>query len=706
MALKNNIIFQKIFSLFDRKNIRGRYMFIIIPTILIVITLADIFIYNKAYKNKKELIDMMSKQTMEIQASNVENIFMSYVEKLDMVGRVSASRKLSPTKTIELCAEMFQDDKNSYHTISYTTIRGMSYTSENADSINSGRRKFYQDIMLDDAPFSIESPFRKSETDSILFYTVSVPILGENFRKIGILSMSFDISIVNKHVEAMKINGLGRGTLVDANLDVVAHPIHDRILRINYLNPDRSRMQGLEKLGMILKSKTDGQGDYPIVADGIPLRVFYSKLPKINWQVGIIVPEDELYKPEKELRIMLSLTGFCTLLLLVVGIMIATRRIVIKPLKAINAFTEDFANGKLYSTATSEIRSNDELGRLNSNITKMQNTVSDAVNKIRGNCNEIGDTSNVLSDATNKIADGSKEQAAEVEQISAALEEMNTSIEQNASNANLTKQSSEDISNDILTVSKSSVSTLACIQNVISKIEIINEITSRTDLLAINAAVEAARAGENGKGFAVVAAEIRKLAERCQSASTQINEWSAKSLKITEHSAELIDKITPKIRKNAEMVSEIAVSCAEQLTGTSSITKALQQLVNISQSNAELSEKMSGYIVNLVHKVENLTKSVGFFKLDTKENVAHTNEIVQEIEKHMNEILKLKSKLRDSGKSLEICEEKDIEKKPEKVSAAQYFPDEIVIGPSINTRNPGTNIIMEDDDGDSEYENY
>ena len=46
MALKDNKILRKLFSLFDRKNIRGRYMFIIIPTILIVITLADIFIYN------------------------------------------------------------------------------------------------------------------------------------------------------------------------------------------------------------------------------------------------------------------------------------------------------------------------------------------------------------------------------------------------------------------------------------------------------------------------------------------------------------------------------------------------------------------------------------------------------------------------------------------------------------------------------------
>ena len=628
----------------------SKYFKIIAPAVLILIVVMDIIIYKLVINNSRESMYNMAMQTVEIQANNLDNRLSIYVHGLQWLGRSVMLTNMDINTAMKVCKDYVNEHSEDYSFIRFTFADGRSYnTITGKDTTDITKEKFYIDIMKRGKKISLTEPHKSPLLSEGLYFTVAEPVIGKDGKVEAILSATFPTDKIDNFVVNTRINNIGYGTLVNEKMTILSYHRRDRIMKFNFFKSAEIGYVGLDKFAEKVSKNPHGSGiEYCTDPFGVDMVIFYCFLPNYEWGLGVLTPEKELFKI-RNITWALVLTGIFTMVLIFLLLRIVTKKTIITPLKSLNAFSTDFSEGKLYTKETENVNSSDEIGMLNENIKIMQKHVSAAVESIRDSSDEIGQTSSFLRDCVENISSGARNQAAAVEEISSALEQMTSSIEQNTSNATQTKSNSEDISSDILTVAKSSVSTLATLQNVISKVEIINEITSRTDLLAINAAVEAARAGENGKGFAVVASEIRKLAEHCQKASTQINEWSAKSLKITERSAELIDKITPRIRKNAEMVSDIAMACTEQLNGIASINRAIQQLVSITQSNAESSDNMAIFTINLVHMLDTLNESIEFFKLSPKEDKKSRKEIVDQIEKHTNEIIKLKNILLSGG---------------------------------------------------------
>ena len=147
------------------------------------------------------------------------------------------------------------------------------------------------------------------------------------------------------------------------------------------------------------------------------------------------------------------------------------------------------------------------------------------------------------------------------------------------------------------------------------RIGIIQDIAYQTNLLALNAAIEAARAGEQGRGFAVVAAEIRRLAERSQTAAKQISELTTGSLEIADLSGRKLEQLAPSIRRTAEVVQELAAASAEQAAGVGQMNRAMGQVDQVTQQNASASEELSATAEELRQQAENLERLLSFFKV-------------------------------------------------------------------------------------------
>lgn len=216
-----------------------------------------------------------------------------------------------------------------------------------------------------------------------------------------------------------------------------------------------------------------------------------------------------------------------------------------------------------------------------------------------------------------------RNQSVSLEQSSAAIEQMIKTAQGLSNQASERQKALENLMNAASNGERDMGQTVGAIDAIAESIGqigemvgLIDDIASRTDLLSFNAAIEAAHAGNAGRGFAVVAGEIKKLAqgvsENAKSVNSQLSTVSEQTLKgtqTTRRASEAVNSLISEIRQTSDGFKEMINHTGEMAIGSSQISEALGNLMNLSATVDEAAAGITGTIEILGSSMERIFDS-------------------------------------------------------------------------------------------------
>ncbi|MBD4855110.1 methyl-accepting chemotaxis protein [Xanthomonas citri pv. citri] len=173
-------------------------------------------------------------------------------------------------------------------------------------------------------------------------------------------------------------------------------------------------------------------------------------------------------------------------------------------------------------------------------------------------------------------------------------------------------------------------------QEIGSIVELINDISEQTNILALNAAVQAASAGEAGRGFAVVADEVQRLAERTSSATRRIEGLVQTIQADTNEAVSSLEQTTSEVVSGARLaedagtalteiervsnalnnlIKNISIAAHQQSAAATDITQTMGVIRQITSQTSQGAEQTAESIGNLAQLAADLRRSVADFKL-------------------------------------------------------------------------------------------
>jgi methyl-accepting chemotaxis protein len=238
---------------------------------------------------------------------------------------------------------------------------------------------------------------------------------------------------------------------------------------------------------------------------------------------------------------------------------------------------------KLQAEADKRRMMNEMADEFEATINSLLNVVNQSVSELQSAAENMTQVAEEANSKTATVAEASDMTARSVETVVQSTQEMIQALDDIASNIERSSFLTHEAVSKADNADKTTATLSVAAKEITTVIELIQEITSRINLLSLNAAIEAAIAGESGKGFAVVASEVKRLAVQTADATESI---ATQIQNVQSVSSDVVGSLGS-IRGSIATVNECSTGIASAMAEQNAITNQIATYMREASDNVQ-----------------------------------------------------------------------------------------------------------------------